>query len=64
MSDYILDLGNGNGKAIMKLRSPRGESVRGDVDRASEEPREIEGYPMTAKLRPDPELPSVANARR
>ena len=59
MSDYILDLGNGNGKAIMKLRSVRGESVRG-----SEEPREIEGYPMTAKLRPDPELPSGANAQR
>jgi len=64
MSDYILDLGNGNGKAIIKLRSPRGESVRGEVDRASEEPREVEGYPMTAKLRPDPELPSGANTRR
>ncbi len=55
MSDYILDLGNGNGKAIVKLRSPRGESVRGEVDRACDEPREIEGYPMTAKLRPDSE---------
>ena len=64
MSDYILDLGNGNGKAIMKLRSLRAESVRGEVGRASEEPREIEGYPMTAKLRPDPELPSGANTRR
>jgi hypothetical protein len=63
MSDYILDLGNGNGKAIMKLRSPRVESVRDAVDRASEEPREIEGYPMTAKLRPDPELPSDASAQ-
>ena len=56
MSDYILDLGNGNGKAIMKLRPTSAPgSVRGEVDRANEEPREIEGYPMTAKLRPDGE---------
>lgn len=64
MSDYILDLGNGNGKAIIKQRSTRGESVRGEVDRASEEPREVEGYPMTAKLRPDTESPNGANAKR
>ncbi len=64
MSDYILDLGNGNGKAIVKLRSTRGETIRGDVERASEEPREVEGYPMTAKLRPDAEPARDTSSRR
>jgi hypothetical protein len=63
MSDYILDLGNGNGKAIVKLRSVRAETIRGEVDRINDQPREIEGYPMTAKLRPDSE-PSTDSAQR
>lgn len=63
MSDSILDLGNGNGKAIMKLRSPQAQTIRGDVERANDEPREVEGYPMTAKLRPDAVRPQKATQR-
>lgn len=48
-SEYIFDLGNGNGKAIVRIAK---DSIHGDVERASEEPREIEGYPMTATVRP------------
>lgn len=63
MSDSILNLGNGNGKAIMKLRTPQVPTIRGEVERASDEPREVEGYPMTAKLRPDPVRPQKATQR-
>ena len=60
MSDYILELGNGNGKAIVNLPPTNAKgSIRGEVDRVSGEPREIEGYPMTAKLRPDGEKNAV-----
>jgi len=63
MSDSILNLGNGNGKAIMKLRTPQAQTIRGEVERASDEPREVEGYPMTAKLRPDAVRPQKATQR-
>jgi len=63
MSDSILNLGNGNGKAIMKLRTPQAQTIRGEVVRASDEPREVEGYPMTAKLRPDAVRPQKATQR-
>ena len=58
-NEYIFDLGNGNGKAIVRIAKT---SIHGEVEHASDEPREVEGYPMTATVRTS-ETPSGETGR-